>query len=75
MPDSIQQREVRAAVDAAVRELAGAAEYQRSQRAALRGQARTANRDHPLRFDENGLPVPERTAGLVRRVANLLKPL
>ena len=75
MLENATQREVRIAVDAALRELAGAAEYRRSQRAATRGSARTTVGAHALRFDENGLPIPHRNPGLVRRVAKLLNPL
>ena len=73
MLENADQRELRTAVDAALNELAGAAEYRRSQRAATR-QSRTTDRGHRLEFDENGLPIPRHEPGLTRRVAKLLKP-
>ena len=80
MPEDPRQRELRYAIDAAraegsLNELAGAAEYRRSQRAVTRGLVNATDRAHPLRFDENGLPIPQREANFVQRVARLLSPL
>ena len=75
MTDKAHQRELRYAVDAALNELAGAAEYRRSQRAATRRSADAPDRAHPLEFDESGFPIPQRQPSFVQRVARLLNPL
>jgi hypothetical protein len=53
---------------------AAAERYHERQRQARRGRNR-AGGSHPLEYDANGFPVPQRNSSFVRRVARLLNPL
>ena len=75
MTENVRDRELRHAIDAALNEMAGAAEYRRSQRAATNGKPRPTERAHPREFDESGFPIPQRQPSFVQRVARLLNPL
>ena len=75
MTENVREREMRQSIDAVLNQLAGAAEYRRSQRAVTNGRARPMDRAHPREFDESGFPIPQRQPSFVQRVARLLNPL
>ena len=74
MDENVRQRDVRYAVDAALREMTGAAQYGRSQRAATSGRGSPGHGYHPREYDESGFPIPQEGPGFVQRVARLLSP-
>jgi hypothetical protein len=74
MTEQTEPRELRAAIEAALGEQAGAERYRRSQRQARSGRADPPDRPRPLEFDAAGFPVPQHNSGFVKRVARLLGP-
>jgi hypothetical protein len=74
MNGQARQRELGDAVEAALKEQAGAERYQRRQRQARRGKAEAVERPRPLEFDGNGFPVAQRIPSFVTRVSRLLGP-
>jgi hypothetical protein len=70
--EQARERELGDAVGAALREQAGAERYQRRQREARSGKARTIAGPGPREFDANGFPVPQRNRSFLDRVAELL---
>lgn len=48
--------------------------YHERQRQVRRGRDPIGG-PHPLEYDKNGFPIPQRNSGFVRRVARLLNPL
>jgi hypothetical protein len=79
MTETAPQRERLEALEAAVRERAGAERHQPSQRSDKRERPETVrsksvDRPRPLEFDGNGFPVAQRSPSFVTRVARLLSP-
>lgn len=72
MTGQARQRDLVGALEAALREQAGAEAYRRSQRQARRGKPDVVDRPRPLEFDRNGFPVAQRNPSFVTRVARLL---
>ena len=63
------------AAPAAGRASYGAERYERYQREVRSGRVNSREGPRPLEFDENGLPLPQRSPGFVERVSRLLNPL
>jgi hypothetical protein len=68
MGDQAQRRELERAVEAALNETEGAGRYRLAQRDA-RG---VEERAHPLEYDRNGFPAPQRVASFGVRVRRLI---
>jgi hypothetical protein len=56
------------------RDRLGAERYRQRQRDVRRGRPPTGGA-HPLEYDENGFPLPQRNSSFIERVARLLNPL
>ena len=72
MDDRAQRRERVRAVEAAVLEQKGAERYREAQRQATNGKRAAEERSHPLEYDRNGFPAPQRIASFAVRVRRLI---
>ncbi len=72
--EQARERGLGNAVEAALSERAGAERYQRYQREARSGKARTTERARPREFDALGFPVPQRNRRFAERVSRPIKP-
>jgi hypothetical protein len=70
--DSARTRELARAVEAALLEVQGAERYAQAQRDRRDGRARSEERPHPLEFDRNGFPTPQRLGSFRARVRRLI---
>jgi hypothetical protein len=71
MASQLQARDLRAALEVVLRDQAGLARYEDSQRKVRRGVGAGAQA-HPLQFDASGFPVPQSNSRLVQRIARML---
>ena len=71
MANDSTDRELRAAVSAAMTELERSEEYNRSRREVTKGRDAPDERPGPLEFDERGFPVVRPLPGLLRRARTL----
>ncbi len=74
MSNEARQRELRVAVERALREQLGAERYRRHQLEMTSGRARSTEGARPIEFDESGFPLPQHNSSFVQRVARLLNP-
>jgi hypothetical protein len=72
MADQARRRELERAIEAALVEVQGAERYRLAQREATNGRARAEERAHPLEYDRNGFPAPQRLASFGERVRRLI---
>lgn len=67
MSEQARQRALDSALQAALLEQVGALRYWQKQERARRGVG-AAGRPHPLRFDESGFPIKQRSTTLAQRL-------
>jgi hypothetical protein len=72
MAGDVRRREMIRAVEAALDEVKGAERYRLSQREIRRGRMTADERPHPLEYDENGFPAPQRVASFTSRIRRLI---
>jgi hypothetical protein len=72
MEDRAQRRERVRVVEAVLREQQGAERYWLNQREATNGKRAAEERAHPLEYDRNGFPTPQRIATFAVRVRRLI---
>jgi hypothetical protein len=72
MAEEVRRRELFRAVEAALDEAKGAERYRLSQREMRKGKADGDGRPHPLEYDSNGFPAPQRLAGFGERIRRLI---
>ena len=72
MADEARRRELRRAVEAVLDDVNSAERYQLAQREMRMGRAGAEERPHPLEYDANGFPTPQRLAGFGARVRRLI---
>ena len=65
MSEQARQRALDSALQTALLEQVGALRYLQKQERARRG---AADRPHPLRFDESGFPIKQRSSTLAQRL-------
>jgi hypothetical protein len=77
MADEARRRELSRAVEAALDEMQGAERYRLAQREVRKGnsgngESGNGERPHPLEYDENGFPAPQRLASFGERIRRLI---
>jgi hypothetical protein len=72
MTDPARRRRLERAIEAALVEAKGAERYRLAQHEATNGRAGAVERAHPLEFDRNGFPAPQRLASFADRVRRLI---
>ena len=68
MSEQARQRALDSALQTALLEQVGALRYWQKQERARRGVG-AADQAHPLRFDESGFPIKQRSSNLAQRLA------
>ena len=68
MSDQARQRALDSALQTALLEQVGALRYWQKQEQARRGKG-AAGQPHPLRFDESGFPIKQRSSTLAERLS------
>jgi hypothetical protein len=72
MAQEVRRRELIRAVEAALDDIQGAERYRLAQREVRKGRAGTDGRPHPLEYDSNGFPTPQRLGSFAERIRRLI---
>jgi hypothetical protein len=73
MADKARRRAVARAVEAALNETNGARRYRPARRDERDFEGAAEERAHPLEYDRNGFPAPQRVASFGVRVRRLIR--